>query len=56
MGFGLPKRKKISKNVSLNIGKKGVSISSKAGPFTLSSRGNASVRLGKGLTKRKKLF
>lgn len=56
MGFGFQKRKKLSKNVSLNIGKKGVSVSGKAGPFTISTRGNASVRLGKGLTKRKKLF
>lgn len=50
------KKKRIGKNTSLNIGKRGVSLSGKAGPLTLSSRGNASVRLGKGLSKRKKLW
>ena len=56
MGFGFNFRKKLSKNTSLYVGKKGVSVSGKAGPLTLSSRGNSSIRLGKGLTKRKKLF
>ena len=54
--FGFSKKKRLGKNTTLNIGKKGVSVSRKAGPFTVSSRGNASIRLGKGITKRKKLF
>lgn len=56
--MGLFGRKKIrlGKSTSLNIGKRGISVSQKGGPFTISSRGNASVRLGKGLTKRKKLW
>lgn len=56
--MGLFGRKKIrlGKSTSLNIGKRGLSVSQKGGPFTISSRGNASMRLGKGLTKRKKLW
>lgn len=56
--MGLFGRKKIrlGKSTSLNIGKRGLSVSQKGGPFTISSRGNASMRLGKGLSKRKKLW
>lgn len=56
MAFRFQKRKKIGKNTTLNIGKKGPSISQKAGPFSISTKGNASVRLGRGVSKRKKLF
>ncbi len=56
MAFGFSKRKKLGKNTSLNIGKKGVSVSAKMGPLTVSSRGNSSLRIAKGVTRRKKLF
>ncbi|GAA0189726.1 DUF4236 domain-containing protein [Glutamicibacter creatinolyticus] len=56
MGFVFRKRKKLGKGLTLNVYKSGPSVSKKAGPFTLSSRGNLSIRLGKGLGFRKKIF
>ncbi|MEV8028482.1 DUF4236 domain-containing protein [Cellulosimicrobium funkei] len=49
MGLIFNRRKKIGKRTTANISKKGVSLSHKAGPLTVSSKGKASVRLGKGL-------
>lgn len=56
MGFFFSKRKKLGRNTTLSFSKRGVSVSRKAGPFSLSTRGNASVRLGKGAGFRKKLW
>ncbi|AKK05760.1 putative DUF4236 family protein [Corynebacterium mustelae] len=50
MGISFRKRKKIGKNTTLNVSKSGASISHKFGPVTVNSRGNITVRLGKGLT------
>lgn len=49
MGLQFTKRKKVGKNTTMNISKRGVSASRKAGPVTVNSRGHVSVRLGKGL-------
>lgn len=49
MGLIFNRRKKVGKRTTANIGKKGVSLSHKAGPVTVNSRGKVSVRLGKGL-------
>lgn len=56
MGFYVSRRKRIGKNTRLNLGKRGLSFSTKAGPFRLSTRGNASVKFGKGFGRRKKLW
>lgn len=56
MGFIFNRRKKIGKNTNLNISRSGPSISRKAGPFSISSRGTMNVRLGKGKRYRKKLW
>lgn len=50
MGLIFRKRKKLSKNVTANLSKSGISLSGKAGPLTVNSRGRATVRLGKGLS------
>jgi hypothetical protein len=55
MGLVFTKRKRLGRNATLNVSKSGVSVSRKAGPVTLSSRGRGSVRLGKGLGFRFKL-
>lgn len=49
MGFIFSKRKRIAKNTTAHVSKSGVSVSRKAGPLTVNSRGKASIRLGKGL-------
>ena len=54
MGMQFKKRKKIGKNTHLNIS--GASVSHKAGPVSMSSRGHVSIRLGKGISFRKKLW
>lgn len=56
MGLFFRKSKRVGKNTRANFSKSGVSISRKAGPLTVNSRGRASVRLGKGKSFRKKLF
>lgn len=50
MGFLFNKRKKIGKRTTMNVSKSGVSVSRKAGPLRVNSRGRASVRLGKGMS------
>lgn len=49
MGFIFGRRKKVSKNTTANVSKRGVSVSKKAGPVSMNSRGQTSIRLGKGL-------
>lgn len=56
MGFSFRKSRKIGKNTRLTVSGRGASVSKKVGPFSVSSRGNVTVRLGKGLSFRKKLF
>lgn len=56
MGFFFRKTKKLGKTMRGTISNRGVSMSKKAGPFSISTRGNASIRLGKGLGFRKKLW
>lgn len=50
MGLIFNRRKKIGKRTTMNVSKRGVSLSRKMGPLTVSSRGGARVRLGKGLS------
>ena len=56
MGFFFRKTKKVGKSTNVTVSKKGVSASKKVGPLSVSSRGNVSLRLGKGIGFRKKLF
>lgn len=50
MGLVFNRRKKIGKGTTLNVSKKGASVSKKVGRVTVNSRGKASVRLGKGIS------
>ncbi|MBT1002215.1 DUF4236 domain-containing protein [Paenarthrobacter sp. DKR-5] len=50
MGLIFRRTKKLGKNTKLNFSKSGVSVSRKAGPVTVNSRGRITIRLGKGLT------
>lgn len=49
MGFIFSRRKRLTRGTTANISKSGISVSKKAGPLTVNSRGKASIRLGKGL-------
>ena len=55
MGLTFRKRKRIGASSWLNLSKHGASVSKKQGPLTVSSRGRASIRLGKGFSFRFKL-
>lgn len=48
MGLQFSKRKRLDKSTTANFSKSGVSLSRKAGPLTVNSRGRISLRLGKG--------
>lgn len=48
-------RRKRTRYGTVNLSKSGVSLSRKAGPFTFSSRGRGSIRLGKGISFRFKI-
>lgn len=50
MGLFFNKRVKVGKRGSVNFSKRGVSGSYRVGPFSFSSRGRKSVRLGKGIS------
>jgi hypothetical protein len=52
MGFSYRKRVRTGKRSWLNISKRGISGSGRAGPFTINSRGRTSFRLGRGLSYR----
>lgn len=56
MGFRFSRRKRLGKNTTLNISKSGLSVSRKAGPLTVNSRGQTSLKLFKGASFRKKLW
>lgn len=48
MGLIWNRRKKVGKNTTANVSQSGVSVSKKAGPLSVNSRGKVNVRLGKG--------
>ena len=50
MGLRIRKSVRIVKGVNLNLSGSGVSVSGKAGPVTLNSRGRASVRIAPGVS------
>jgi hypothetical protein len=52
MGFYYRKRARVGKNTWLNVSKRGLSVSQRAGRFTFNSRGRTTVRLGNGLSYR----
>lgn len=54
MGFIFQRRKKV-KGANVNVSKTGASVSRKAGPITVSSRGRGTARIAKGLSFRFKL-
>ena len=56
MGFVWRKRVRLGKNTGLNLSKSGASVSRKVGRASISSRGNGSFRVAKGLSFRKKLW
>lgn len=55
MSLSWRKSKRVGKGLTLNMSKSGPSLSQRLGPFSVSSRGRVSLRLGKGLTWRGKL-
>lgn len=55
MGFTFSRRKKVARGTNLNLSKSGASVSKKAGPVTVNSRGRGSVRVAKGVSFRFKL-
>lgn len=56
MGLFIRKTVKAGKTTNVNLSKSGASVSKKAGPVTVNSRGNVSIRVAKGVSLRKKLF
>jgi hypothetical protein len=50
MGLIFRRRKRLGRNSWLNLSTRGASVSEKAGPVTINSRGGIRVRLGKGLS------
>lgn len=57
MGIRFNKRIKIGKHTTLNLGKKGASVSAKAKNVTFNSKGRVSVNIpGTGITFYKDLF
>lgn len=55
MGFSFTKRHRVGKNTHVNASKSGVSLSRKAGPVTINSRGRVTVNFGHGMKWRSKL-
>lgn len=55
MGLRVNKRIRIAKGLSLNVGKKGLSISAKVGNTTINSRGRVTTRLAPGISYSTKL-
>lgn len=56
MGLVWRKRVKLGRGTALNLSRSGVSVSKRVGRVSLSSRGNGSFRIAKGLSFRKKLW
>ena len=55
MGFSYRRQKRFGRN-TLNLSKRGASVSRRAGRLTVNSRGRGSVRLAKGLSFRFKFW
>jgi len=56
MPFSFSWSKKVGRGLRVSASKTGLSASKRLGPVSLSTRGRASVRLGKGLSFRTKLW
>lgn len=52
MALQYQKRKSLTKNTSANLSKSGLSLSRRAGPVTVNTRGRSSVRLAPGFSYR----
>lgn len=52
MALQYQKRKSVGKNTTANLSKSGVSLSRRAGPVTVNTRGRSSVRLAPGFSYR----
>lgn len=50
MGFRFQRRLSLGKGTRLNVGKRGASVSRRAGRLTLNSRGGGSIRILPGLS------
>jgi hypothetical protein len=50
MGLIYRRRKRLGRGSWLNVSKRGASVSERAGPVTVNSRGGIRIRLGKGLS------
>lgn len=50
MGLLFRRSKKIGKGVRLNVAQRSVSASAKRGPFSASTKGRVTIRLGKGFS------
>lgn len=48
MGFQWRRSRSLGKNTRLNVSTRGVSVSRRFGPVTINSRGQVTIRLGKG--------
>lgn len=55
MGFVFNRRKRIGRGRTLNVSKRGASVSQRAGRVTVNSRGRGSIRIAKGLSFRFKI-
>lgn len=55
MGFSFRKRVRVGKGTSVNLSRRGASLSERLGPVSVSSRGRASVRIAPGLSFRFKI-
>jgi hypothetical protein len=50
MGLLFRKSKRLGRGVRLNVTQRGVSASARRGPFSVSSKGRVTIRLGKGFS------
>ncbi|WP_083420972.1 DUF4236 domain-containing protein [Curtobacterium sp. MCBA15_009] len=50
MGLLFRRSKKLGRGVRLNVSGCGASVSARKGPFSVSSRGHVTIRLGKGFS------
>jgi len=56
MGFVFRRSLGLGRRSRLNLSKSGASVSSRRGPLTVSSRGRGSLRLGRGMSYRFRLW
>lgn len=50
MGLLFRRSKKLGRGVRLNVTQRGVSLSARRGPVSVSSKGHITIRLGKGFS------